>query len=366
MRFIDWLKASQTHPEGGLPIIGATTKNSIDLETGEQLSSYMTPKKHEGSYSSSINVRCDGYTVLVDGNPSKWGRPDNLFGYATLAECINVYNTILKEFGLPPFTPCTTFDWLQSRDNKPAQLITDGAIFHRVDMTENMAVGRGNELPFLRALSTQTIGKGKHPFLYPDGNTLDWGKKSTLWYQKLYIKAAELEMHLKNVDPTQKEYVESLIEFCKEQGIVRNEREFKSKFLRRHNLCFYGLTRESDFNPHLTAIETLIGRLEMSTSDYQLIASQLLEKGVVDTLRAANTTQAYALSWMHGHLAQLSKSQYYEHKRRLLQIGLDISVPFDATKGLPQIKRTRDIHVSNVAPPEWYRMPTPKHLKLVA
>ncbi|MDX1253622.1 MAG: hypothetical protein IDH49_15490 [Gammaproteobacteria bacterium] len=106
-------------------------------------------------------------------------------------------------------------------------------------------------------------------------------------------------------------------------------------------------------------------RLEIAAVDYITIADQLLDREIVKSRQAANTTEGYALKWLHGHALE-HNSQYYVHRARLLQLGIDISLQFDGTKPVPQLKRDREIHVSTVPPPPWYRMPEVPTLKLVA
>lgn len=373
MRFIDMLDVTQQHSEGGLPLIGEELITTIDLQTGERVRESPNRKKIEGSYSSMLNIRCDGMNVTVTGNPSRWHRTDNFFGLQTFDECIGVYNAILLEYGLPPFTKCTGFDWLQGADGDKARRVANGAVFKRVDWTRNLSVGFGNEPAFLRALATQSIGRGKTPNLYSNGHTVDWGKGSTYWYQKVYNKAEDLKISLKkrlkkSLTYDEKVYLERLIAYCEEYGIVREEREFKRAFLDRKNLQYYGLTQESDFEEHLNDVERMIERLEMSTADIETIADQLIEKGIVKSRHAANATQGYAMSWMHGQDLKLTmgRSQYFEHRRRLLALGIDISNKFDATRSVIQFKRHREINVSTALPPVWYRMPKTHSFQLVS
>lgn len=372
MHFIDWLKVTQTHPEGGLPLVGGEMITAIDLETGEPVRESPNMKLLEGSYSSRLSIRCDGSTVTVDGNPSRWHRLDNLYGVHTFDEAIQVYNAILQDYGLPPFTKATRLDWMQGEDGQKASMAADGACILRVDWTQNLEVGQDNELPFLRAISSQSTGKGKQPQLYANGQTVDWARGSSLWYLKAYNKAHELRKHLtkarrKQLTTEDIDYLENLIAHCEQHGIVRIEKEFKSPFLKRKNLCHYGITTEIDFMPYLTDIDAIVGKMEMATSNYETIADQLLDKEIVTSRQAANATQGYALAWLHGRDLKkaMGRRQFYEHKRRLLALGLDISNPCDVTR-LPQITRERAIIVRPALPPAWYRMPGKSHLRLVA
>jgi len=359
--FIDWLSVYQNHLEGGLPVVSKTINTVSDPETGEHIKTYINNKQIKGSYSSYIDVRCDGFKVSIDGNPSRWNRPDNLFGFSTFDECIRVFNLILSELNLPPFTKNTSPFYIQGLDGGKVELVSNGALITRVDWTKNLSVGEGNETSFLRALSTQSVGKGKKAFLFPNGQTVDWAKGSTFWYLKAYNKGYDvdrlLKKNLKSYSDEHKTYLKKVTDYCKSEGIVRVEKEFKSAFLKRNNLNLYGQINENDFIKHLNDIDKILERIDMSTSNYINISDQLLAKEAVKTTRAANTTQGIAFQWLHGEPFTGGKSQYHVHKKRLLSIGIDISIPFDATKGIPQIKNERVISVNSAVPPSWYKMP---------
>jgi len=366
--FIDWLTIHQNHPEGGLPIVAKELNTVSDPDTDEFIKSFTKKKKIEGSFSSIISVHCDGSKVSVCGNPSRWNRADNLFGFSTIDECVRVYNLVLADFGLPPFTKNIGNSLYHQHDGASMQFIPTGAVISRIDITENLVVGEGNEDAFIRGLSTQSVGKGQKPFLFPNGKTVDWAKGSTLWYLKMYNKAHEIELGLnrkrKKTSEVHKAYLRKLIEYCKLIGIVRNEKEFKTEFLKRHNLNLYGKVNLKDFIPYLNDIENILKRIDMSTSNFINISEQLLTKKVVTTTRASNTTQYVALQWLHGQPYSGGSTQYHVHKARLLKIGIDISIPFDATKIMPQIKNNRVISVSRAVPPSWYDMPKVAHLRV--
>ncbi|EKM03432.1 fumarate reductase iron-sulfur domain protein, partial [Vibrio cholerae HC-55B2] len=85
----------QLHPDGGLPLVGTHVIERLDMESGEALPPSVNQKRLEGSFSSKLTIRCDGYKVRVEGNPSRWQRMDNLFGLTTLDECVEIYNHVL-------------------------------------------------------------------------------------------------------------------------------------------------------------------------------------------------------------------------------------------------------------------------------
>jgi hypothetical protein len=374
--FIDKLSMHQEYADGGLPLIGKHGVLRYDIATGDIISDTVNSGSHEGSYSSKIQIRCNGSSVSVSGNPSRFNRPDNLYGFTTIDDCVAVYNQILIGLGLPPFAKATSHGYRQSKDGKATEQIIDGAIIRSIDWTRNLAVGQGNEHAFLRALSSQTIGRGLQPHLYPNGYTVDWGTQksryqgrgSTYRYDKVYIKAQDLITHraqrLKGESQDDIRYYNRLIEYCQDLGIVREEQSKKAPWLKKHGtLAYYGLCNESAFLPHLNDIEAAIARMEVHQLSYETISEQLIASGVCSSVQSANATDAIYQKWLHGTPLNLKKSQYYTHKSRLLQIGVDISMPHDTSRMSPQIKRGELITVAPAEAPTWYRQPSIRALR---
>ncbi|KII75456.1 phage/plasmid replication domain-containing protein, partial [Vibrio renipiscarius] len=154
-------------------------------------------------------------------------------------------------------------------------------------------------------------------------------------------------------------YLETLIDYCEEHGVVREENSLRQKLLKRHDLQFYGMVTEQDFYKHLTTMEDAMKTLHATKDIHQSIAEQLLEAGVVETVRAANTTMNYFTLWQHGTDLRhtLSQSQFYEHKARLRKIGIDIGQQFDVSRLCPTLKRSEVIELKPLPIPDWYHMP---------
>jgi hypothetical protein len=374
--FIDKLSMHQEHPDGGLPRIGKHGILRYDITTRETISDTVNSSFHEGSYSSKLQIRCDGKSVSVSGNPSRFNRPDNLFGFTTLEDCVTVYNQVLISIGLPPFSKAIHYGYRQPNQGCEIGSYIDGPVIRSIDWTRNLAVGQGNEPAFLRALSTQTIGRGLQPHLFPNGYTVDWGSQksryqgrgSTYRYDKAYIKAQDLITHqaqrLKGASEEDIRYYKRLIEYCQDLGVVREEQSKKAPWLKKHgNLAYYGLCTEAAFLPHLNDIEAAIARMEVHQLSYETISEQLIESGVCRSTQSANATDAIYQKWLHGTPLNLKKSQYYTHKSRLLQIGIDISMPHDTSRMAPQIKRGKLITVAPALAPSWYRPPSIRALR---
>src|SRR5690606_38172463 len=198
--FIDWLTISQEHTDD-LPVVCDILTLTIDTNTNEVISTRQPRFKHEASHSTSVTIHVQGRKIRVEGNPSRVGRLDNLFGFSTIEQCVSVYNQLLAEYGLPVFTPCTRVDLRDGASGaKSGDRVADGARIERIDLTTNVSVGEGNALAYLRGVSSQRIGHSIG-FLYPNGRTVAWtpkgnGKGGRLQYRKAYDKAFEMDENL--------------------------------------------------------------------------------------------------------------------------------------------------------------------------
>lgn len=367
--FIDWLKVSQEH-DHDLPVVCDVLHITVDANTGERLAERQPRFKFEGSYSTSIQISITGRNVRVDGNPSAINRLDNLFGYKTVGECIAAFNTILAEYGIPPFTRCTRVDYRQGDDGSKVQQVADGACIERVDLTTNVGVGQGNVLAYLRAVCTQRIGHSIG-HLYPNGRTVDWtttghGKGGRLQYRKMYDKAFAIADKLLpltkrryGADSPEYKYVTRVHDYCVSEGVVRQEQELKNEYLSREGLRFWGMFDEARFQTIHDEFLRTDQKLQVTAMDLQTISETLLSTGVCTSTLAANTTAMYAWNWMNGQSFDFSKSAVKTHRARLRSIGIDIANPCDNSRFTPVIVRqAREVTKSYDLPvPQWYRAP---------
>ncbi|WP_339083279.1 phage/plasmid replication protein [Pseudomonas sp. TMP9] len=381
--FIDWLRLSQTF-DHDLPTVCDVYSLTIDANTHEILSTKQPKFQHRGSHCSSITINIQGRKLTVDGNPSRINRLDNLFGFTTIQQCVNVYNALLAEYGLPGFTRCTTVQQCQvkgMRGKFDQALIADGATIERIDLTTNAALGKDNVLAFLRGVSTQSIGHSVG-FLYPNGRTCVWtpegnGEGGRLQYRKLYDKAFEMASKKGVLAKVKRLYGETSLEyahvqrvhkFCIDNGICRFEQELKSELLKRKGLSFWGLFDEGQFAQLHDEFLKVDDRLKVTAMDIVTIAQQLIDEGVVTSTYAANITAMYAINWANGQAFDFDKSQTKTHRARLRRIGLDIARPYDNTRSATVIVReAREVTKTfDIQPPAWYRMPEARQLRLVA
>ncbi|RMT40721.1 hypothetical protein ALP47_04741, partial [Pseudomonas savastanoi] len=348
--FIDWLTVSQEHLHD-LPVVCDVFTLTIDANTNEVLSTRQPRFKHEASFSTSVTISVQGRKIRVEGNPSRVGRLDNLFGYTTIEQCISVYNALLREYGLPGFTRCTRLDIRTGASGaKSGDRIADGAKIERIDLTTNVVVGSGNVVSYLRGVSSQRIGHSIG-FLYPNGRTVTWtpkgnGKGGRLQYRKAYDKAFEMDQNclpkIKRLFGDESEefkYVKQVRDYCAEQGVVRMEQELKSELLQREALCYWGLFKESRLNELHDEFLGIDEKLKVTAMDMMTIAEQLLQDGIVSSRQAANSTASCAILWMHGQTFDFAKSQTKTHAARLNRIGINIRNACDTSRFAPVFVR---------------------------
>ena len=374
--FIDWLTISQEHLHD-LPVVCDVFTLTIDANTNEVLSTRQPRFKHEASYSTSVVIHVQGRKIRVEGNPSRVGRLDNLFGFTTIDQCVAVYNALLAEYGLPPFTRCS---WVKIREGasgaKAGDLVSDGAKIERIDLTTNVAVGEGNVLAYLRGVSSQRIGHSIG-FLYPNGRTTTWtpkgnGKGGRLQYRKAYDKAFEMDQNcLPKIkrefgeNSSEFKYVTQVRNYCAEHGVVRMEQELKSEYLKREGLAFWGMFKEARFADIHKEFLAVDERLKVTAMDIMSIADKLIEEGVCKGRASANSTALHAILWMSGQPHNISVRAFETHAARLNKIGINIRNACDTSRFAPVfVRQCREVTKSALPIPSWYRRAN--HLQVAA
>jgi len=374
--FYDWLGIYQDFDKP-IPVIGDRAMIVVDTDTGEHLTMTQPAHKFEGSYSTSIRIMISDNRITMKGNPSRINRLDNLFGFTTIENCVAVYNQILLSLGLPPFTKCTHVFHRQNKENEKVSTFSDGATITELHITSNKAAGQGNTNDYIKGLSTLRY-RHMIPRLHTNGNTCDFlnpqGKASTLIYPSIYNKAQEIKLHtldkIKRLhgDYSQEvKYINDLINYCEKNGVTRFEQKLKSAFLRKHNFRFYGLFDEKLLIPIHEEFLNIDDKLQVTAMTLENISERLLRLKICDTTRAANTTSMYAIQWMHGMKFNLDKTQVKLHRSRLRKIGIDIADTCDMSRHSPVfVRKAKEVKISNLVIPSWYKHPQVNHLQIVA
>ncbi|EGY3901384.1 phage/plasmid replication domain-containing protein, partial [Escherichia coli] len=132
--FFDWLSIEQDFGYQ-LPILGDVAYQRVHLQSGEASSLSQPVFQHKGSFCDVVSILIRGSLLRMTGNPSRWGRVDNLFGLTSVDACVCVFNSILLDLGLPLFTKCTRIFPSQTKENDRVRLISDGAIVKELHIT---------------------------------------------------------------------------------------------------------------------------------------------------------------------------------------------------------------------------------------
>lgn len=344
---IDWLSVYQVHEKA--PLLGETLLLFCDLETGEIRSQAVRGVQHRGSFDSSLQIRCDGRRVEVSGNPSRWGRRDNVFGLSSMAACIELYNSVLRQLGLPEFSEDERPYVAPFQFQRSDSVLAAGAVVTRVDLCRNWSAGSAGSARSVLAALSSLVRQGKCAWLSPDGNTAAWGVGSRYAYVKYYLKGPELRKHAKSGD----EYLQQLTAWATDSGLVRQELSAKAMMLKRKGLDRPGAWTLAKINelldeytPHRSA--------GASCSSFDELYETLRALDVpASRARAAQTAlHAYLNGYKFVPGQNISKSAFYRLRADVKVAGVDIASPLNVST-LPI--RVRELELSPAAAPEWYR-----------
>jgi hypothetical protein len=326
--FVDWLSISQEHPAGGLPLVDAGCVVGTD-EDGVLEWRTVRARPHAGSFETSVNVRCDGFRVSVTGNASRFGRPDNLFGF-DFDTCLARLNAILALYELPAFDAGQVIEL--DRDGATVVKWT-GARVSRIDLTRNYAAGNPADAHgLMQWLGSQHAGR-KTGRVLGQGETVDFGGGRREYF-KAYLKWLEMRRH--GADEQAASWAES-------QGLVRAELTVRSNKLTDLGCAYLG-----DYQRGY-AMGKLIELFEDRAS--VLTRATRAEDGF-DELpgHLRRTARDYAAGM--DCAALMSRSTFYKHRQRLLPFGIDIAV----RNVRPFTPRVRVVELRAAEVPVWYQL----------
>jgi len=316
LAFVDWLSVKR--PNHGaydpLPVDKFLRLDPDGTVVYETVGSF----NHRGSHDSSAQIRVTPDTLSVSFNPSKWNRPDNLFGLTWEQSLVQV-DALLASLQMAP-------------------LGSDFSVT-KIDLTLNVETGSPENLKaFYRALARQRLPRSK---LKTEDNTIYWNKKSAWKAFKAYMKHVELLAHWKTTLLAARPWVLALSKWCEEVGLIRFEVRYGRNFLRHHNL------RSGANITHQKLVDLFKGDLAKMPIETKDILADNLSNAVRGTL-----TQ-----WMVGYPPKdnLSKNCFYNHRRAILAAtGCDISLPCPADYQRMVDQLGRIIKTKAATPPNWY------------
>ncbi|MDL2337079.1 MAG: phage/plasmid replication protein [Pseudomonadota bacterium] len=340
--FVDWVSVSQYHGADTPELVGSLSFKNLDDEAPIESSG---PKQSRGSHDSSLQVKSHNGWVRVSGNPSRWNRPDNLFGY-DLDECMLIINEHLATLGLPAFTVGvpTSADRNERRaviglaaiDGETVDGMGDheaitwsGAAFSRLDLCENFSTGS----EFLARLAMRSYQARAVARL----KKATYGEETALWHNtrrsvKAYRKGPDMAVHCPDSE---------WIDWANQNGIVRHECAIKSRFLSATGLRYWGNLNMGTLH-RLFERETEVLRRPDASLDPMAVEAC-----------PARARLVYA-AWLKGEdiTCLVSRATLFRHRKTLLETAsVDISQPRNVADVAPIV---RYIELKSAVIPDGY------------
>jgi len=362
--FIDQLRVRQEHPH--CPEWGSIRRYDFDIDTGELVYDAVHGMQVEGSYATSVRVRSDGRSVEVSGNPSKFGRLDNLVGIATMGECLELYNRLLRQLGLPEFELRSLVTTI---GDQGGERFRDGPVISTVHVTRNLICGQGGDRLFLDWMESHYMGR--LPFKRERDSTVQAGSQNRRQRQ-LYLKGPEIRSHAlkwrrsrspKKLEDRDEavEYLERLLKWCEEKGVVRDEVKLGRKWLQESEYR-YPENWSEETAPMLHVENSEVDTMNAGAlSDYGVeVRQRLLAVGC--SSRLAGSMANAVSGWLAGQVWDLGlgRPTRYRYLKALREhCGLDLRKPCNvralATCVKPKVLEVREMQVEDL--PDWYRWP---------
>lgn len=323
--FIDWITLSAEN-DGRWPIVN----NGYSVHYDQREQPENTTERFlqvEGSYSSKATVRCTHELLEISFNPSRYHKPENLFG-VTYEQAIQVTNAMLEEIGLQPLQEFTV-----TRFDVTLNIETGS----KRNLQEYLRQGRKIKLPRMK-----TIGRWNNPEY-----------KNSRKRIKIYDKADELEdnalkdakrwKHRYKITEVQEEehHLERCRAYCEKRGIARVELQLGRHWLDDNNL------RESKDINHEKLVEHFMKQTEGIIKSVEEFEEADLEWPYIGT---------YYL-WKSGEnpAEHMSKNTYYKHRNHIRDAtGIDIAI--HPAEDLENQRKRRKFSTQAAEVPGFYRV----------
>lgn len=305
----------------------------------------------QGSHDSKIQLRSDGQTLSMKGNPGRWGRPENLFNL-DLDATIRKANEIAGSQGFPLNSFCKgkPQSWTEtqlakvetfSEDERPEQPWS-GARVWSIHLTQNYRTGSPeNAKAVIEWLNTQSVARVKKSRL--GLSTIIWG--SIRYCQtEVYIKADEMLAHCKTPEDKALMKESQAYKYAYEAGIIRLEVKCAKDFLKFRKLTYLGNWNMGTVTALFQEKSDVLERVKLQfESDDELLAS------------LPSHVRVHAAAWLRGvDVTQLmSRATFYRHAKVLRSYGIDIAEPRNIAVIRPKVK---EILVSAEKLPHWYSL----------
>jgi hypothetical protein len=361
---VDWLSAWQDHPEGCADY-GSVLRVDFDTVSGEARVSTMLGEDVTQplvddlpSKVSHLRVRAYGGRVEVSGNPSKWGRVEALAGGLTLDQSFGIYNRVLVDLGLPPFT---AERWIL--DGTSAETLRIGARISRLDLATCLVCGSPEGMrAFMDWLSAQRWGRRGHQWGRSHPGYMRAGtvrRVLAVCYDKgLEVGEAAREWaRLGSAAESETGYLRRVAEWATANGLLRWELRLGTSWLSGH-----GRNRWADWHSW-EEVEGIMGKVMPFPESPGVACSwKGFEAAFVAagfTGRRASIRAAQVLAWMQDTdpFSGFSRAGRYTALKDIRDVlGFDLRNPPDIRA--IGVRVTREVSIQGLADadlPAWYR-----------
>ena len=365
---IDWLSIHQDYGDDLPDVLSGRVLSVVIDDQGNESVDWQSARsvQVEGSWSSSVLVRCSGGRVEFSGNPSRFGRPDNVWGFTTVRDCLEkVVNPLLARFDLPPFVlpvlpgrksdgAAMTLAGSDSQSDDQAH-VRFGPQLTRVHLCQNYHAGK--DAPRLLRAIAQQNWRGKAPIQHSSGS-LSWGSRRSLRI-KWYDKAKEIRSH-RTRDPEAKQHRDILADYLDSVGCLRFELELNRDALRRYGLRSLASWSEKRAVEIMADIQKKMmpGNAGVGIEKLDEVQQLLIENGT--SPRLAVLLQGLVYQWAAGgdpfsHLVKVDSATAYRYRDKLRAVGYDIRHPM--TDVVSMTIRPRVASLQPLQAPSWYQSP---------
>ncbi|WP_404995478.1 hypothetical protein [Cupriavidus pauculus] len=345
--------------------------------------------QQRGSYETNLMVRMVAGKLEVRGNPSAYGRLDNLFGVG-IDDGIAIYNEVLEQLGLPTFTEgeVRTNYHAKRGDGRGGPMVTySGAHITRVDVTQNYAVGMGNVAHYHRWLAQQKVSRS-------GPNDADLEKFASWNYDTVYTSTSKYWINVKHYDKGEalmqrslpeylkrlkaaardgriakgdvrplyqeaEDYLEKLALWCAEIGVTRGEWSMRNRWFVQHQGAGFWMPGETEGKlwDVVGAEMEKISKRAVVYQDESRDSLTLRERGALDAWRRGENLRE-----------SLSNGTFYRLRSSILEkTGHDIAAR-------PLVKQSADYRpvffqvraLSLKDAPIWYQRPSFPEMRLAA
>jgi II/X family phage/plasmid replication protein len=344
---IDWFRGEILFTHKPLPaghFLSVDYDGSIEYQADKKFHSNV------GSFETSIklksnNINSEGFatTLMIDGNPSKFLQGHNVFGSLDLNQLLlKTFNRIIQRH-TNIFSYTDSFTQLRNIA-KAEQAIEQGDYLVKMldinfiyELDTDLAV---NQWLYAAALNARSQSGGATKS--KTGNTVYIQQNSRRWAVKFYNKFTEITS-LKSKHKLPPELAElGLAKFA--EGKLRSELRLMSLELKD-----LGITHGRHLSP-----DVLTGLYCKYLEKVQMKPNKTLLSSDLQKMPAslANTYR----SWKEGTDIQstLKPSTYYRHRSKLIEYGVDISIP-PISVDIPNnvVPMLRVIEAKPVENPQW-------------